>query len=72
MTYLQGNVKQLEGRINNQILGVQGLNLKSDQHFTSLYSSTAGSFIKKSWEITTSQETLNVKRILFVCAKQNL
>ena len=46
MTYLQGNVKQLEGRINNQILGVQGLNLKSDQHFTSLYSSTAASFIK--------------------------
>ena len=46
MTYLQGNVKQLEGRINNQILGVQELNLKSNQHFTSLYSSTAGSFIK--------------------------
>ena len=46
MTYLQGNVKQLEGRINNQILGVKGLNPKSDQRFTSLYSSTAGSFIK--------------------------
>ena len=46
MTYLQGNVKQLEGRINNQILGVQGLNLKSNQRFTSLYSDTAGSFIK--------------------------
>ena len=25
-TYLQGNVRQLEGRINNQILGVRGLN----------------------------------------------
>ena len=25
MTYLQGNVQQLEGRINNQILGVKGL-----------------------------------------------
>ena len=27
VTYLQGNVKQLEGRINNQILGVKGLNI---------------------------------------------
>ena len=25
LTDLQGNVKQLEGRINNQILGVKGL-----------------------------------------------
>ena len=29
MTNLQGNVQQLEGRINNQILGVKGLNLIS-------------------------------------------
>ena len=25
MTYVQGNVQQLEARINNQILGVKGL-----------------------------------------------
>ena len=29
ITYLQGNVWQQEGRINNQILGVKGL--RSDQ-----------------------------------------
>ena len=27
MTNLQGNVQQLQGRINNQILGVKGLRL---------------------------------------------
>ena len=29
MTNLQGNVQQLEGRINNQILGVKGLRTHS-------------------------------------------
>ena len=27
MTYLQGNMQHLKGRINNQILGVKGLTI---------------------------------------------
>ena len=30
MTKLQGNVQQVEGRINNQILGVKGLSQAND------------------------------------------